>query len=174
MKKLILAISVFILFGSSFANAQDFNMNFTAQSFLANNKEGGVNMIRFFCNKGNCMLTIWLISTTPSFILESQFEDIKILFDNMKDSVGFEFSLFGGLKNHKCSLEYEDAIGFYGEKYVTFFQCIAKEDGNFGIKKGDVIYRLYKESVSLTHIIGEKRSSSRYINGNPEDLVPKK
>ena len=110
-------------------------------------------------------------------MLESQFDDIKILFDNMKDSIGFEFSLFGGLANHKCSLEYEDAtapISAQSPKYVTFFKCIAKEDRPFGIKKGDVRFRLYKEPVTLTHIIGEQRRSSRYINGNHVDWVPKK
>ena len=177
IKKLILAISVFLLFGSSFANALDVYMDFTAQSYVAKNTKGPVTITTFSCYSGNCMLQNWLISTGPSVMLESQFDDIKILFDNMKDSIGFEFSMFGGLRNEKCSLEYEDAtapINAQSPKYVTFFKCIAKEDGTFGIKKGDVIYRLYKESVSLTHIIGEKRSSSRYINGNPEDLVPKK
>ena len=110
-------------------------------------------------------------------MLESQFDDIKILFDNMKDSIGFEFSMFGGLRNEKCSVEYEDAtapINAQSPKYVTFFKCIAKEDRPFGIKKGDVTFSLYKEPVTLTHMIGKKTSSARYNNGNHVDWVSKK
>ena len=95
----------------------------------------------------------------------------------MKDSIGFEFSLFGGRMKNKCSLEYEDAtapINSQSPKYVTFFKCIAKEDRTFETKKGDVTYSLYKEPVTLTHMIGKKTSSASYNNGNHVDWVSKK
>ena len=135
MKKLILAISVFLLFGSSFANAQDVHMDFTALTYFGKNEIDSVHLVEFSCGKGNCRIEMWLIKPVITYIHTAEKnswgkkEEIKILYDNMKDSIGFEFEIFGGLRKHKCSLEYDDATGGHEDsKYVTFFKCIAKND----------------------------------------------